>query len=209
MSISSTVNFNKLWGDTESNKRLAASEKGKHFHEAEIENALRDMALRFERAPNANTIKLWATDLAAMGYKCDLVKTVCRNIPFKMDKHPTLNEIISLIKPYLPQDEFKVDDLTDLSGRVYDHVKAKFLELQPQKALDQMVKLYMMHVVPDCQHFSTKHKEMMVLNDWLRSYFKKGEDILKQGLISNEQFKANNLDYFINPLKRYAKENNL
>ena len=209
MSISSTVNFNKSWGDTESNRRIANSDKGQGFHEAEIENALKDMALRFERSPGQSTIKLWASDLANLGYKCNLIGQVCKSIPYKMDKHPTLNEIIALIKPYLAQETFSVDELTDLSGRIYEHVKAKFLEVQPQKALDQMVKLYMVHVVPDCEHFSARHKEMMVLNDWLRSYFRKGEDILKQGLISNEQFKNKNLEYFVNPLKRYAKENKL
>jgi hypothetical protein len=209
MSISSTVNFNSKWGDTESNKRLANSDKAQGFHEAEIENSLKAMALRFERSPSPSTIKLWASDLAELGYKCDLVNQVCKTIPYKMDKHPTLNELMALIRPYLPKEAVSVDELTDLSGRVYEHVKTKFLELQPQTALDQMVKLYMMHIVPDCEHFSTRHKEMLVLNDWLRSYFRKGEDILKQGLISNEQFKNKNVEYFVNPLKRYAKENKL
>jgi hypothetical protein len=209
MSIKPTVDFNTHWGDTESNKRLANSEKGQSFHEAEIENALKAMALRFERSPSPSTIKLWASDLAELGYKCDLVGQVCKTIPYKMDKHPTLNELMALIRPYLPKEAVSVDELTDLSSRVYEHVKTKFLELQTQTALDQMVKLYMMHIVPDCEHFSTRHKEMLVLNDWLRSYFRKGEDILRQGLISNEQFKNKNVEYFVNPLKRYAKENKL
>jgi hypothetical protein len=210
MSISSTVNFNKLWGDTESNKRIANSDKGQGFHEAEIENALKDMALRFERSPNQSTIKLWATDLAALGYKCDLVAQVCKSIPYKMDKHPTLNEIMALLKPYLAKDEFKVDELTDLSNRCFDHLKAKFLKVASQDILTSMTKAYAKHVFPACEHFTDRNKEMLVLNDWLRSYFKASpQSIIDQGRLSNEAFERKDLGYFANPLKRYAKENNL
>lgn len=209
MNISSAVNFNKSWGDHESNRRIANSDKGQGFHEAEIENALKDMALRFERSPGSSTIKLWAADLAALGYKCDLVSMVCKSIPYKMDKHPTLNEIMALIRPYLPKEESSVDELTDLSGRCFDHLKARFMQGFKQEQLDQMVKLYMMRIVPDCDHFSKRHKEMMVLNDWLRTYFGDGEKLLKQGLISNQKALEKDLDYFVNPLKRYAKENKL
>jgi hypothetical protein len=210
MSISSTVNFNKSWGDHESNRRIANSEKGQGFHEAEIENALKDMSLRFERSPNQATLKLWATDLAALGYKCDLVLQITKTIPFKMDKHPTLNEIMALLKPHLAKEEFLADPLNDLSNRCFDHLKAKFLSLTNPQALANMVQNYVTLVVPDCEHFSQKNKEMMVLNDWLRSYFKATpQGIIDQGRISNDAFSRNDKDYFINPLKRYAKENNL
>lgn len=209
MNIKPAYNHAKSWNDTKSIERMESSSKSRDVHQAEIENHLREMSIRFERSPGQSTIQAWAKDLAEMGYKHTLVAQICKTIPYKMDKHPTLNDIMALIKPHLAQESFSVDELTDLSNRIHEHVKAKFLSLQPQTALDQMVKLYMTRIVPDCEHFSSRHKEMMVLNDWLRSYFKKGEDILKQGLISNEQFKNNNLDYFINPLKRYAKDNNL
>ena len=210
MSISSTVNFNSHWGDTESNRRIANSEKGQGFHEAEIENALKDMALRFERSPGQSTIKLWAADLASLGYKCDLVKMVCKSVPYKMDKHPTLNELMALIKPYLAKDEVIVDELTDLSYRCYPHLKAKFLAVGDQKTLTLMTKSYAIHVFPFCEHFTEMHKEMLVLNDWLRSYFKASpQAIIDQGRISNDAFDRKDIDYFVNPLKRYAKENKL
>jgi hypothetical protein len=54
------------------------------------------------------------------------------------------------------------------------------------------------------------HKEMLVLNDWLRSYFKTSpQAIIDQGKVSNDAFDRKDLDYFVNPLKRYAKENKL
>ena len=210
MSISSTVNYNKLWGDTESNKRLANSEKSQGFHEAEIENSLKSMALRFERSPGQSTIKLWAADLAALGYKCDLVAQVCKSIPYKMERHPTLVDIMSLIKPYLPQVEFSTDELTELSERCYTHLKAKFLAIANQDVLTRMTKSYAIHVFHFCEHFNEKHKEMLVLNDWLRSYFKTSpQSIIDQGRASNDAFERKDLDYFVNPLKRYAKEHNL
>lgn len=210
MSIKPTVDFNTHWGDTESNKRLANSEKGQSFHEAEIENSLKAMALRFERSPSPSTIKLWASDLAELGYKCDLVNQVCKTIPYKMDKHPTLNELMALIRPYLPKEAVSVDELTDLSNRCFDHLKAKFMAIGDQPALDNMVGNYVRLVVPDCEHFSVKNKELMVLCDWLRSYFKTTpQGIIDQGRISNDAFQRRDLDYFVNPLKRYAKENKL
>jgi hypothetical protein len=210
MNISSTVNFNKSWSDHESNKRIANSDKAQGFHEAEIENALKAMALRFERSPSPSTIKLWASDLAEMGYKCDLVAQICKTIPYKMDKHPTLNDIIALLRPYLTKVEFTVDELTDLSNRCYDHLKAKFIALGNQEVLTKMTESYARNVFPACEHFTAKHREMLVLNDWLRSYFKPSpQAILDQGRISNDAHERKDLDYFLNPLKRYAKENKL
>jgi hypothetical protein len=210
MNVTNAVNFNKSWGDHESNKRIAASDKGRGFHEAEIENALKDMTLRFERSPGSSTIKLWASDLAALGYKCDLVGMVCKSIPYKMDKHPTLNEIITLIRPYLPKDDVSIDELTDLSTRCYSHLKSKFLGLADQNTLTLMTKSYALHVFPFCENFTDTHKEMLVLNDWLRSYFKPSpQAIIDQGRLSNDAFDRKDIEYFVNPLKRYAKENKL
>lgn len=207
--MKSIIAYNRLWGDEASNRRIAESDKGKDFQEAEIENILRDLSLRFERSPNQSTIKLWASDLAEMGHSASFLKPILKTIPYKMDKHPTLNEILALIKPHLPQDLFKLDELTDLSNRCFNHLKAKFLSMLKQEQLDQMVLIYMRRIVPDCEQFSARHKEMMVLNDWLRTYFGDGEKLLKQGLISNQKHLEKDTEYFVNPLKRYAKENNL
>lgn len=210
MNINAVVNYNKSWGDHESNKRIANSDKGLGFHEAEIENALKEMAMRFERSPGTNTIKLWAKDLVDFGYKCDTVRQVCKTIPFKMDKHPTLNEIIALIRPYLPKEEFLGDDLTNLSDRCYNHLKIKFMKCGDQNTLTLLTKSYSIHVFPFSEHFTEKHKEMLVLNDWLRCYFKTHpQAILDQGKLSNEAFERGDREYFIAPLRRYAAENRL
>lgn len=203
------IDHTNRWNDQASKRRLESSDKSTDVHCAEIENHLREMALRFERSPNQAVIQAWAKDLAEMGFKHQLIAQVCKSIPYKMDKHPTLNEILALIKPHLAQDTFKLDDLTDLTIRCYDHLKGKFLGMFKQEQLDQMVLIYMKRIVPDCEHFSQKHKEMMVLNDWCRCYFGDGEKLLRQGLISNEKAQAKDLDYFLNPLKSYAKQHEL
>lgn len=205
-----SYNHAKHWDDKNSMERMANSDKSQDVHAAEIENHLKGMALRFERSPTASTLNTWSKDLAGMGYKHQLVAQVCRSIPFKMDKFPTLNELMALIRPNLPQEGFKTDELTDLSNRCFDHLKSKFLKLGDQDVLTKMTQSYAIHVFPFCEHFTEKHKEMLVLNDWLRSYFKTNpQAILDQGKLSNEAFERKDKDYFINTLKSYAKQNNL
>ena len=207
--INSTIKFNQLWNDAPSNERLRKSHKGQDVQKVESENYLKDMALRFERSPNQATLKLWASDLIESGFEDWMIKEVCKSIPYKFEKHPTLNQIIELLNSYKPKMAVPVDELTDLSHRCYFHLKAKFLSFATQEQLTQMCKVYARDIFPSLVTYNSYYQEMCVLNDWLRSYFKKGEDVLKQGLISNEQQAAGNKEYFINPLKRYAKENNL
>jgi hypothetical protein len=207
--INSTIKFNTLWGDAPSNERLRKSHKGLDVQKAESENYLKDMALRFERSPNQTTLKLWASDLIDSGFQDWQVKEVCRAIPYKFEKHPTLNQIIELLNPYRAKAAVLTDELTDLSHRCYFHLKAKFLTFASQEQLTQMCKVYAREIYPDLLSYNAYYQEMCVLNDWLRTYFKKGDDVLKQGLLSNEQANAKNKDYFINSLKRYAKEHGL
>lgn len=199
----------KKWDDKDSIKRLENSDKSRDVHQAEIENHLKEMALRFERSPNQSTLQTWAKDLAEMNYRHQLIAQVCKTIPYKMDKHPTLQEILALIKPYLAKDDIKVDELSDLSGRCYNHVKQRFLKMFTQEQLDQMVLIYLKRIVPDCEHFSAMHKEMMVLFDWIRCYNGDGEKLLRQGLISNQKALEKDVEYFLHPLRKYAKENGL
>lgn len=209
MSLNHLVNFNNSWGDAKSTENLRKSSKGLDVQKAETENYLKDMALRFERSPNQATLKLWASDIIDSGFQDWQVKEICRSIPYKFEKHPTLNQVIELLNPYRAKSEFLADELTDLSHRCYFHLKAKFLKFASQEQLTQMCKVYARDIFPSLVTYNSYYQEMCVLNDWLRSYFKKGEDVLKQGFISNEQQVAGNREYFINPLKRYAKENNL
>lgn len=207
--INSTLKFNASWGDAPSNERLRKSNKGLDVQKAESENYLKDMALRFERSPNQATLKLWASDIIDSGFEDWMVKEVCKSIPYKFEKHPTLNQVIELLNHYRPKMETSKDELTDLSHRCYFHLKAKFLSFATQEQLTQMCKIYCRDIFPELSTYNAYYQEMCVLNDWLRSYFKKGEDVLKQGFISNEQAQKRSSDYFLNPLKRYAKEHNL
>jgi len=207
--INSTIKFNQLWNDAPSNERLRKSHKGQDVQKAESENYLKDMALRFERSPNQATLKLWASDIIESGFEDWMVKEVCKSIPYKFEKHPTLNQIIELLNSYKPKMAVPVDELTDLSHRCYFHLKAKFLSFATQEQLTQMCKIYARDVFPGLAQYNQYYQEMSVLNEWLRTYFKKGEDILAKGKQTNEEAEKRNRDYFLNPLKRYAKENNL
>lgn len=208
--MKSLINFNNHWGDTESIKRLETSDKGPEVCKAQVENYLKEMTLRFERSLNQSTLQLWASDLVDLGYKPHQLKEVCRQVPYRFEKHPTLSQLLDLLKPYLSKKEVLTDELTDLSNRCFDHLKAKFLAVGTQEILTLMTKSYSIHVFPFCEHFTEKNKEMLVLNDWLRSYFKTNpQAILDQGKLSNEAFERRDREYFINPLKSYAKQNNL
>jgi hypothetical protein len=207
--INSTIKFNALWGDAPSNERLRKSSKGLDVQKAESENYLKDMALRFERSPNQATLKLWASDIIESGFEDWMVKEVCKSIPYKFEKHPTLNQVIELLNHYRPKMAVPVDELTDLSHRCFTHLKAKFLSFATQEQLTQMCKIYARDVFPGLSQYNPYYQEMAVLNEWLRTYFKKGEDILAKGKQTNEEAEKRNREYFLNPLKKYAKENNL
>jgi hypothetical protein len=207
--INSMVKFNNMWGDAPSNERLRKSHKGLEVQKAESENYLKDMALRFERSPNQATLKLWASDIIDSGFEDWMLKEVCKSIPYKFEKHPTLNQIIELLNHYRPKMAAPVDELTDLSHRCFTHLKAKFLGFATQEQLTQMCKIYARDVFPELSQYNPYYQEMAVLNEWLRTYFKKGEDILAKGKQTNEEALRGNRDYFLNPLKKYAKENNL
>lgn len=207
--INATLKFNELWGDKKSNDNLRKSHKGLDVQKAESENHLKEMALRFERSPNQATLKLWASDLIDSGFEDWMVKEVCKSIPYKFEKHPTLNQIIELLNSYKPKMALSVDELTDLSHRCYFHLKAKFLNFATQEQLTQMCKIYARDVFPGLNQFHPYYQEMAVLNEWLRTYFKKGEDILAKGKQTNEEADKRNREYFIAPLRRYAAENRL
>jgi hypothetical protein len=210
MSITSTVNFNTKWGDHSSNKRIEESSKGAGYHEAEIENALRDMALRFERSPNQSTIKLWASDLANAGYKCAVVREVCKMVPFKMERHPSLMDIMYLLSPYRAKEVVSLDELTDLSNRCYTLLRERFMKIADQEILDRLCAAYIQKLFHHSCSFDARHNEMMVLNDWCRTYFSKDpKAILTQGSVSNLAADEGDREYFLKHLRLFAKENRL
>jgi hypothetical protein len=209
MDIKSTYDFAKRWGDKDSIEKFKKSDKSSDVQKAEIENFLKDLALRFERSPNQSTLKLWASDIVDAGFDDQVTKLALKSVPYKFERFPTLSQVMELLRPYLPQVSFSGCELSDTTNRVVPHLKAKFLTMFTQEQLDQMCKVYKKHVMPHNELAAPWHIEMCVLNDWLRCYYGKGEEIIKQGLTSNEMANLGNKDYFLNPLKRYAKENNL
>lgn len=209
MSISTAYNHAKSWGDDKTIARLKSS-RSKDVMIAEAEEILKNMALRFERSPNANTTKLWASDIINAGFTDEQLKQICISIPFKMEKHPTLSDLMAFLRPLgAVIEDFPIDELTDLSKRCYPHLKAKFLTLANQETLDKMTAYYKREVLKSNSEFVTT-VEQCVLNDWLRSYFATHpEKIIEQGRKSNEAYERNDKDYFIAPLRRYAQEHRL
>lgn len=203
------VDHLKAWGDTDSLNKLKKSERSIEVQKAEVENFLKDIALRYERSPNQSTIKLWASDIVEAGFDENTAKLALKSIPYKFEKMPSLSQIMALLNPYLPQISVLEDELDKYSRLCFPHVKSKFLSVLTQEQLNDMVKLYEKHVLPDLRMFHVEHKEMCVLMDWLRSHFGDGKKLLCQGIISNQQAEANNKEYFVNQLKSYAKTNNL
>jgi hypothetical protein len=207
--ISSTIKYVQGWNDEPSLDRLKKSHKSLDVQKSNAENHLKNVALRFQYAPNQSTLALWAKDIIDSGCTDDNLETVCKSIPFKFEKMPTLNQIMELLRPYMAKASVSVDELSDLSHRCYFHLKDKFMTFGTQEQLTGMCKIYADKIFPASKMFNAYYQEMLVLNDWLRSYFKKGEGILQQGLVSNEAFKRNDKEYFTRPLRNYAKEHNL
>jgi hypothetical protein len=207
--VNSTIRFAQSWGDAPSLNRMKQGIKTKEVQKLEAENCLKDMALRFQYGPTQSTIALWAKDIIDAGYSEEMIKEVAKSVPFKFEKMPTLNQLMELLSHKMPKMSVSVDELTDLSNRCFFHLKAKFMTFGTQEQLTAMCKLYAVKIFPSLAQYNAYYQEMAVLNDWLRSYFKKGENILAQGLVTNEAFERNDVEYFVRPLRNYAKENKL
>jgi hypothetical protein len=200
--------FLNHWGDAPSIEKLRASHKSKDVQKAEAENYLKGMALRFERSPNQSTLKLWADDIIESGYSDEVLKEVCKSAPFKFERHPTLNQLMELLRPYKPKLDGIVDELLDLQNRCYYHLKTKFIKLADEETFNKMVEYYASKE-PELKNFNVYFIEICVLGDWLRSYFKDGAAILKQREITVQKIIEGDREYFIRFYNNYAKENNL
>lgn len=206
--------FLSKWGDDSAMQNLKDGDKSKEVLIVEAENLIKEMALRFERSPNAATQKLWASDLINAGHSLEAIAQVTKMAPFKFDKHPTLKELIELLRPYLVEKSVLTDELDKYTQMVTPHLRAKFVRLTNEETLNKMCSWYKSNVIPTVVHnaaqFNHKHYEMCVLIDWLRTYFSSNpEAIIKQGLTTNQKALDGDRDYFLLPLKRYAKENRL
>jgi hypothetical protein len=203
--------FLKEWGDAPSLDRIRSSDKAPQLQKCDAENYLKEMALRFQYSPNQSTTQLWASDMVDAGFKDWHIKEVCKSAPFKFEKHPTLAQLMELLRPYLGEKSFSVDELNDLSNRSFEHLKRRFVKAcsDDLDLVDKAVSYYVSQVYPGLARFNKVHQEMCFLNDWLRSYFGNINKTIEQGKISNEKSLLKDREYFTLPLKRYVAEHKL
>lgn len=199
--------FLNSWNDTKSISNLKRSDKSRDVHKAEIENILKAMSYRFERSPQPGTIQAWAQDLVDAGYEDWMVSDACKIIPFKLERHPSLSQLMDLLRPHLAHKSISsIDELDRYTQLVIPHLRAKLIALIGNEVYDKMLRYYQAEVIPDC----TFSVEVAMLGDWCRAYLtKEPKKIIEQGKMSNDAAARDDREYFIRPLKMYARENNL
>ncbi len=204
--MKNVVDFLHQWKDSKAIEKMRRSDKSREVQKAEIENYLKSMSMRFDRSPQAGTLQNWASDIVNSGYEDWMVEQVCKMIPFKLERHPTLSQIMELLRPYLVQKEPPIDDLDKYTQLVIPHLKTKFLNLVGQEVYERMIKYYQAEVFPELPI----PVEMTMLGDWCRSYLSNDPaKIIEQGKLSNEAAARGDRDYFLTPLRQYAVKNNL
>lgn len=208
MNVDTTLKFMNHWGDAPSIERLKTSHKSLDVQKVEAENYLKGMALRFERAPNQATIKLWASDMIDAGYQDSMVKEVCKSAPYKFEKHPTLSQLMELLTSYKPKLDATRDELNDLQDRCFAHLRKRFITLAGEDSFNKMVDFYASHE-KELLRFNRHYLELCVLGDWLRSYLKDGTAIMAQRVKTLEACATNNREYFTRFYRKYAEENKL
>lgn len=201
--IKSLNGFLNHWGDAPSIQKVAKSDKSKDWHKVEMENILKDMAMRFQHSPNPNNLSLWAKDLSDLGYTAEQVKEVCRSAPYKFERHPTLSQLNELLRPYLAINSVSRSEIDEYTHMNYFDIRAKFVSISDEATLSKMTDVYVKKVFPGLVMFNRYYQELCMLNDWCRSYFQKGEAIIDQGMKSNEAAEKGDIDYFVRKLKAY------
>lgn len=205
-SIDAAIKFANSWGDEATIDRLRKSDKSKDVQKAEIENLLKSIAMRFERSPQANTLSLWAQDIVEAGYEDWMVKEISKSIPFKFERHPTLSQVMELLRPYIAQVSVSESELDKYTKLAIPHLKGKFVGIIGEDGFTKMIEYYRREVMPS-SNFSV---EMCMLGDWCRCFFTSDpKKIIDQGIKSNEASTRNDVDYFVRPLKMYSESNKL
>lgn len=204
MNTKVAYDFAKHWDDKQAIGNLKKSDKSIDVQKAEIENLLKDCAMRFERSPNPSTIKLWASDIVDAGYNDLMVKEICKSIPYKFEKHPTLAQVMELLRPFQAVLAPKEDELDKYTRAAVPHLKAKFIAMVGEEAFERMIVYYKQEVF-NCDF----GLEIAVLGDWCRCYMGRPEKIIEQGKISNIKALERDREYFIRPLKMYCETNKL
>ena len=222
MNLDTTIKFLNAWGDKPSLDRLRASNKSADVQKSDCQNHLKGMAMRFERAPNETTLRLWASDMIDAGYSESQVSQVCKSAPYKFERHPTLAQLMELLRPYKAKEDVLTDELNDLTHRCFKSLKSKLEGAVGVEAFAKMVDYYVdkENSVPglfkdeltspcNLRNFNRYYCEMAVLGDWLRSDFGNGQKIMEQREKTVIAANKRDREYFIVPYKRYATANNL
>jgi hypothetical protein len=190
-------------------ENLKAYDKSAEVQRSEAENHLKNVGLRFQYSPNQSTLALWAKDVIDSGYTDEMLGSVCKSIPFKFEKMPTLNQIMELLSHHKPKVTVSRDELSDLTDRTFAHLKAKFIKQASHEIFTQMVEYYVNHGCPAVKMFNVHYHEMCMLGDWARCYFGDGKKIIEMAYKSNLAAEANDYEHFTRVLRQYAKENKL
>jgi hypothetical protein len=201
--------FANRWGDESAIQNFRTSTKSKEVIILNCENALKDMAQRFERSPMGTTISWWAKDLVEIGCDDLILKEVLKSVPLKFERCPTLAQLMELLRPYLYVKSDSESELDKYTKSVFSHAKAKFEGLVGSDAIARMVTWYKKEIFPNSS-FNDQSILMCIVNDWVRAYCPNHpQKIIDQAKLSNTRGEENDIGYFLNPLKRYAQENNL
>ena len=209
MSTKVAYDYAKSWGDTRSMENLKTHDKSLDVQKSEAENHLKNVGLRFQYSPNQSTLALWAKDIIDSGYTDEMLGSVCKSIPFKFEKMPTLNQIMELLSHHKPKVTVLRDELSDLTDRTFNHLKAKFIKQASHEIFTQMVEYYVNHGCHAVKMFNVHYHEMCMLGDWARCYFGDGKKIIEMAHKSNLAAEANDYEHFTRVLRQYAKENKL
>lgn len=209
MSTRVAYDYAKSWGDTKTMDNLKNYDKSLDVQKSEAENHLKNVGLRFQYSPNQSTLALWAKDIIDSGYTDVMLQEVCKSIPFKFEKMPTLNQIMELLSHRMPKVSVSRDELSDLTDRTFAHLKAKFIKQSSPEIFTQMVDYYTAHGCPAVKMFNRHYHEMCMLGDWARTYFGDGKKIIEMAHKSNEAAESRDTEHFARILRQYAKENKL
>lgn len=199
--LKSMVGHLNHWNDTKSIVALAVSDKSNKWHEAEINNHLTAAALMFQYSPPAQIIQKWAYELSIAGYKENIVKDVCKSIPYKFEKFPTFSQITELLRPYLAKESTSVDELDDLTHKHYFDLKKKFISVSSEEIFEKMMAFYRERF-PYLKIYSPYFSEVSMLNNWARCYFGDGAKIIAQAEKTNIELDARNRSYLLDTLRK-------
>lgn len=202
----SHFSFATAWGDTKVLKTFR-NNKSPDVQKADCENLLRQCSSRFERSLNDSVIRFWASDIVDAGFTPEMLEQVCKSIPFRFEKMPSLADIMALLRPLMAQKEAPESELDKVTRLAIPLLKTKILNAVGEEKFNQLKKVFKTRN-PEFE-FSDEHLEMVILGSWVRCSFGGGAAILDEYYRSRSRFEAGDYDYFYRPLKRFCDANSM